>query len=115
LIARRVIDWRTPLSLLAAVALGAALLHAFDAQLATPQFWLFSGGLMLGAFFMTTDPVASPLLPRGRVLYGVTIGVLVVVMRAWSGMPEGVMYAILLGNAVSPLIDRWTQPRVYGT
>jgi len=76
---------------------------------------LFSGGLMLGAVFMATDPVASPMTSTGGLLYGALIGVLVVVIRVWGGMPEGVMYAILLGNAVSPHIDRWIRPRVYGT
>jgi len=70
---------------------------------------------MLGAVFMATDMVASPMTHTGRVLYGVLIGALVVVIRVWGGLPEGVMYAILLANAVSPHIDNWIQPRVYGT
>ena len=76
---------------------------------------LFSGGLMLGAVFMATDMVTAPITPAGRLLYGVLIGLLVVLIRVWGGMPEGVMYAILLGNAVSPHIDSWIQPRVFGT
>ncbi len=67
---------------------------------------LFSGGLMLGAVFMATDMVTSPITPLGTWLYGGLIGVLVVLIRVWGGMPEGVMYAILLGNAVAPLLDR---------
>lgn len=70
---------------------------------------------MLGAIFMATDMVASPLTPPGAVLYGVLIGLLVVVIRLWGGLPEGVMYAILLANAISPHIDKALQPRVYGT
>lgn len=70
---------------------------------------------MLGAVFMATDPVGSPLTHLGRVVYGVLIGLLVVVIRVWGGLPEGVMFAILLANAVSPAIDRLIQPRVYGT
>lgn len=69
---------------------------------------------MLGAVFMATDMVASPMTHTGCVLYGVLIGVLVVVIRVWGGLPEGVMYAILLANAASPQIDNWIQPRVYG-
>ena len=69
---------------------------------------------MLGAVFMATDMVASPITSVGCVLYGVLIGLLVVVIRVWGGMPEGVMYAILLMNAASPLIDRVTQPRAFG-
>jgi electron transport complex protein RnfD len=78
-------------------------------------FMLFSGGLMLGAVFMATDMVASPLTPLGVVVYGALIGLLVVVIRIWGGLPEGVMYAILLANAISPHIDNLIRPRVYGT
>jgi electron transport complex protein RnfD len=77
-------------------------------------FVLFSGGLMLGAMFMATDPVASPVTPRGMWIYGVLMGVLTVLIRFKGGLAEGVMYAILLGNALSPLIDSLTQPRTYG-
>ncbi len=76
---------------------------------------LFSGGLMLGAVFMATDMVGSPMTGARLLLYGALIGLLVVVIRIWGGMPEGVMYAILLGNAVTPHIDRWIRTRVYGT
>jgi electron transport complex protein RnfD len=81
----------------------------------TPAFMLFSGGLMLGAVFMATDMVASPITNAGCWLYGFLIGGLVVVIRFWGGMPEGVMYAILLANAVSPHIDRLIKPTVFGT
>ena len=64
---------------------------------------------------MATDPVTAPITPRGRWIFGVLIGLLVVAIRVWGGMPEGVMYAILLGNATVPLLDRVTQPRVFGT
>ena len=70
---------------------------------------------MLGAVFMATDMVASPMTNLGSVLYGVLIGLLVVLIRVWGGMPEGVMYAILIANAAAPHIDNWIQPRVYGT
>lgn len=70
---------------------------------------------MLGAVFMATDMVSSPVTPRGVWAYGVLIGILVVVIRVWGGLPEGVMYAILLGNACAPLFSRITQPRVFGT
>ena len=70
---------------------------------------------MLGAVFMATDMVASPMTHLGCWLYGILIGALVVVIRIWGSLPEGVMYAILLGNAISPLIDKGIQPRVYGT
>jgi electron transport complex protein RnfD len=75
---------------------------------------LFSGGLMLGAVFMATDMVGSPMTAAGGVVYGALIGLLVVAIRVFGGMPEGVMYAILLGNATTPLIDRWIRPTIYG-
>ncbi|HRF40622.1 MAG TPA: RnfABCDGE type electron transport complex subunit D, partial [Saprospiraceae bacterium] len=81
----------------------------------SPDFMLFSGGLMLGAVFMATDMVGSPVMPAAVWLYGALIGVLVVVIRIWGGLPEGVMYAILLGNAVAPHLDNLIRPRVYGT
>jgi len=75
---------------------------------------VFAGSLLIGAFFMATDPVTSPLAPRGAWIYAVGIGFLVVLIRVFGGFPEGVMYAILLMNAATPLIDRYTQPRVFG-
>ena len=116
LIARNMMSWRIPLAILATVALATGLLHYLDpAAYAPPHFMLFAGGLMLGATFMATDMVGSPMTPLGHALYGVLIGLLVVVIRVWGGMPEGVMYAILLGNAATPLIDRWIRPHTYGT
>ena len=70
---------------------------------------------MLGAMFMATDMVGSPMTSRGCYVYGALIGVVTVVIRTWGGLPEGVMYAILLGNAVTPHLDRWFRPTVYGT
>jgi len=116
LIARNMMNWRIPAAIFATVVAVSGALYALDAEShASPLFMVFSGGLMLGAVFMATDMVASPMTSRGCLLYGALIGLLVVVIRTWGGMPEGVMYAILIGNAVSPLIDRWIQPRVYGT
>jgi electron transport complex protein RnfD len=91
-------------------------LHLIDStRYASPAFFLLAGGLMLGAVFMATDMVASPMTPAGCWIYGAFIGALVVVIRTWGGMPEGVMYAILLANAVSPRIDALVRARVYGT
>jgi len=116
LIARNMMNWRIPAAVLGTVAALAAALHALDPE-AYPSagFMLFSGGLMLGAFFMASDMVGSPMTGRGCVLYGALIGLVTVVIRVWGGMPEGVMYAILLGNAATPQIDRWLRPTVYGT
>jgi electron transport complex protein RnfD len=116
LIARKMMNWRIPVAILGTVYALSGILHLIDSQVyPSPLFMLFSGGLMLGAVFMATDMVASPITPLGVVIYGVIIGLLVVVIRIWGGLPEGVMYAILLGNALSPHIDNLIQPRVYGT
>jgi electron transport complex protein RnfD len=115
LVARRMMSWRVPVAVLLTVAVLSAVLHFISPSYPAPAFMLFSGGLMLGAVFMATDMVATPMTHAGLWLYGALIGLLVVVIRVWGGMPEGVMYAILFANATSPLIDRWIQPRVYGT
>lgn len=116
LAARRMLNWRIPVAIFATVALLSGLFHAIDPEAyAPPGFMLFSGGLMLGAVFMATDMVASPITHAGAIAYGVLIGVLITVIRFWGGMPEGVMYAILLANAFSPHIDGLIQPRVFGT
>ncbi|TRX49859.1 RnfABCDGE type electron transport complex subunit D [Fulvivirga sp. M361] len=116
LIARNMMNWRIPVAILGSVFVFSGVLYLFDSQVyPSPVFMIFSGGLMLGAMFMATDMVGSPITSLGVVIYGVFIGVLVVVIRIWGGLPEGVMYAILLGNALSPQIDKMIKPRVYGT
>jgi len=115
LIVRKMMDWRIPAAmLLGAVATGVVFHMADPKVYPGALFVLFSGGLMLGAMFMATDPVASPVTPRGMWIYGILMGVLTVLIRFKGGLSEGVMYAILLGNALSPLIDSVTQPRTYG-
>jgi electron transport complex protein RnfD len=113
---RGMLDWRIPLAALLSAALLAGALHFSDtARYPTPLFMLLSGGLMLGAVFMATDPVGSPVTPLGRWVFGALIGSVTVIIRLFGALPEGVMYAILLGNAATPLIEAVTQPRVYGT
>ncbi|MDX1605199.1 MAG: RnfABCDGE type electron transport complex subunit D [Candidatus Competibacterales bacterium] len=116
LMARGFLNWRIPVGILVTVALLATALHGVDSARFEPaQYQLLSGGLMLGAFYMATDPVTSPVTPRGCWIFAVGIGVLVVLIRQFGGLPEGVMYAILLMNAATPLIDRFTQPAIYGS
>ncbi len=116
LVARNMMNWRIPVSILATVFAVSGVLYLVDSQtFPSPMFMLFSGGLMLGAVFMASDMVGSPITPLGVVVYGAVIGILIVVIRIWGGLPEGVMYAILLGNALSPQIDNLIRPRVYGT
>lgn len=116
LVIRNFMNWKIPVSILATVFVFSGILYLIDPlKYPSPLFMLFSGGLMLGAVFMASDMVASPITTWGVIVYGIIIGVLVVVIRIWGGLPEGVMYAILLGNAISPHIDRLIRYRVYGT
>mgnify|MGYP001817217559 CR=1 FL=1 len=112
---RGMMDWRIPAGVLGGAALTALPFWLHDpAVFPSPWFVLFSGGLMLGAWFMASDMVASPVTPWGAIVYGAFIGILTVVIRLFGGLVEGVMYAILIANAASPLIASWTQPKVYG-
>jgi len=113
---RRFLNWRIPVGIFVSVYLLASLLHWLDPG-RFPDAWhhLLAGGLMLGAFYMATDPVTSPVTPRGCWIFAAGIGVLVILIRQFGGLPEGVMYAILLMNAATPLIDRHTQPVLYGS
>jgi len=108
LIALRIIDWRIPLVYIGTVALFTFILGQ-DAI-----FHVLAGGLMLGAFFMATDYVTSPLTHKGRIVFSVGAGILTVIIRLFGGMPEGVCFSILLMNAITPLIDRYIKVRPYG-
>ena len=113
---RRVLDWRIPVAILVTVTVGAEIMHAIDPlRYADALFHTLSGGLLLGSVFMATDPVTCPTPPVGRWIFGVGTGVLVLLIRLWGGLPEGVMYAILLMNAATPALNRVTHPRVFGT
>lgn len=113
---KRYLNWRIPAAIFGTVAALSALLHGLDpARYPEPLFMLLSGGLVLGAVYMATDMVTSPVTHRGAWIFGAGIGALVVLIRMWGGLPEGVMYAILLMNAMVPFINRATQPRVFGT
>ena len=106
---RRVIDWRIPASILLSVAVfSACFIWSAPTDTPDPLFSIFAGSLLIGAFYMATDPVSSPITPRGAWIFGIGIGLLVVLIRVFGGFPEGVMYAILLMNAATPLIDRYT-------
>ena len=112
---RRDLDWRIPVSILLTAAVFSGILSLVDGdKYPAPLFTLFSGGMLLGAIYMATDPVTSPITPRGAWIFGIGVGLLVVLIRVFGGFPEGMMYAILLMNAATPLIDRYTQPRVFG-
>ena len=115
LVKRNVITWHVPASYLATVALVAFLAHALDpARFAPASFHLLSGGLMLAAWFMATDPVTCPSTPLGRLAFGAGCGLLTWIIRSFGSYPEGAMFAILFMNAASPLLERHLRPRVYG-
>jgi len=115
LIATRVIRWHIPLAMLGALALLAGLFHLMDpGRYADPLVHLLSGATLLGAFFIATDPASSPVTVRGQLLFGAGCGALVFVIRTWAGYPEGVAFAVLLMNALTPLIDHYLRPRIYG-
>lgn len=109
------LNWRAPVAIILTTGVFSGILHAFDATRPDALFMIFSGGLMLGAVYMATDMVTVPVTNRGRWIFGIGVGLLVVIIRVWGGLPEGVMYAILLMNALTPFINRATQPRVFGT
>jgi electron transport complex protein RnfD len=116
LIARNMMSWRIPVAVLSSAFLLSGALYLFNSELyPSPVFMLLSGGLMLGAVFMATDMVSSPITPLGLWIYGGIIGILTIVIRIWGGLSEGVMYSILLANAISPHIDSLIKNRVYGT
>lgn len=113
---KRYLEWRIPVSIFVTVSALSGVLWLIDpARYASPLFMLLSGGLMLGAVYMATDMVTSPVTKAGAWIFGAGIGGLVVLIRTWGGLPEGVMYAILLMNALVPFINRATRPRVFGT
>ena len=108
-------DWRIPLSYIGTVFVFSGALWLINPEIyPNPLFMVFSGGLILGAFFMATDMVTSPVTPLGTWIYGIGMGVVLVVIRVWGGLPEGVMYSILFMNGLVPLLNRWTRPKYFG-
>ncbi len=111
---RKIITWHTPVSIIATVFVLSGLLHLANPAYADPFAVIFSGGLMLGAIFMATDYVTSPMCSRGQLVYGVGIGLLTVVIRNWGAYPEGMSFAILIMNAFTPLINTYVKPKRFG-
>lgn len=112
---RRIITWHIPVSILATVFVFASIMHAADpTKYADGLTQLFSGGLMLGAIFMATDYVTSPMSHKGQLIYGVCIGLLTVIIRLFGAYPEGMSFAILIMNAFTPLINTYVKPKRFG-
>lgn len=114
LLFRRVISWRIPVTYIAAVALMSFIPGKNAAYQGQPLLAVLSGGVMLGAIFMATDYTTSPTTKWGQIIYGLGCGLITGVIRLYGGYPEGVTYAILLMNVLTPLLDRWTRPKAFG-
>ena len=115
LLLTRTIKWHIPVSVLVSTSFLALLFYIADPDMvASPLFHLFSGSILIGAFFIATDPVTAATTNKGRIVYGTLIGCLVYIIRSWGGYPDGVAFAVLLANMCVPLIDYYTQPQVYG-
>nr|WP_224746837.1 RnfABCDGE type electron transport complex subunit D [Pelovirga terrestris] len=115
LIFKRVISWHIPVSFIGSVVVMAGIFWLIDpTRYPSPLFHLLTGGLMLGVFFMATDMVTSPITAKGMLIFGCGCGLLTVLIRLFGGYPEGVSFAILLMNATTPLIDRYTKAEIYG-
>jgi len=112
---RRIITWHIPVSYLLGVVVLASITHWVNPdRYAGPVFHLFTGGVILGAFFMATDYVTSPTYPLGMILFGLGAGILTMLIRLWGGFPEGVSFAILIMNAFTPILERYTRPKKFG-
>lgn len=115
MLARKIITWHIPVSILATVFVFSGLMHlASPATYVSPVYELLSGGLLLGSVFMATDYVTSPMSKKGQLIYGVAIGFLTVVIRNWGAYPEGMSFAILIMNAFTPLINNYCKPKRFG-
>ncbi len=111
---KKIITWHIPVSILATVFVFCGIMHLANPVYPNPVAELLSGGLMLGAIFMATDYVTSPMTYKGQILYGILIGVLTVIIRNWGSYPEGMSFAILIMNSFTPLINTYIKPKRYG-
>ena len=115
LLYKKIIDYRIPLAYIGTVAVFATVMYLVAPEkVVQPLFYVLAGGLLIGAAFMATDPVTSPVTAGGRWIFGAGCGLITMIIRLWGGLPEGVMYSILLMNAATPLINRVTRPRRFG-
>ena len=114
MLVRKIITWHIPVSIIGTVFVISGLMHLANPAYANPVAVILSGGLMLGAIFMATDYVTSPMTAKGQLIYGVCIGILTIVIRNWGAYPEGMSFAILIMNAFTPLINNYVKPKRFG-
>jgi electron transport complex protein RnfD len=115
LLCRRVITWHIPVAVLGSMAVFSGILWVADPlHYMNPLFHLLTGGALLGALFMATDYVTSPMTSRGMLIYGAGIGIITILIRVWGAYPEGMSFAILIMNAVVPLINKYVKPKRFG-
>jgi electron transport complex protein RnfD len=115
LLFKKIITWHIPVSVIGSVAIIAGIFWLADPQsYINPVYHLLTGGLMLGAIFMATDMVTSPMTPRGQIIYGVGIGAITISIRLFGAYPEGISFAILIMNAFTPLINNYVKPKRFG-
>ncbi len=115
LMAKRIISWEIPFTFIATVFISTGIFYLIDpSKYIDPVFHILSGGLFLGAFFMATDYVTSPLSRSGKMLFGILCGLITIIIRLWGGYPEGVSFAILFMNGLVPLIDKYLHPKRFG-
>ena len=112
---KKIISWHIPVAMLGSLGLMALIFNGYDSETYSPAlFHLFSGGAILGAFFIATDPVSGATTPKGRIWFGIGVGILTYVIRSWGGYPDAVAFSILLMNMAAPTIDHYTRPQVFG-
>ncbi len=115
LIYRRVISWHIPVAMIVMLLIISSITWLINPEITgSPLFHMLSGGTMLGAFFIATDPITASTTIKGRIVFGAGVGLLTYIIRVWGGYPDGVAFAVLLMNMLVPLIDYYTQPKVYG-
>jgi H+/Na+-translocating ferredoxin:NAD+ oxidoreductase subunit D len=114
LLIRKIGDWRIPVSIMGTVTLMSLIFYLINPVNGSVLFHWFSGGVLLGAFFMATDPATTPITKKGRYIFGISCGVLIMVIRYFSGLPEGTMFAIIFMNAFVPILNRYTIPKPFG-
>jgi electron transport complex protein RnfD len=112
---KKVVTWHIPFTIIATIAVFTGILWMSNPeQYADPLFHLLTGGVMLGALFMATDMVTSPMTPKGQIIYAIGIGLITVAIRTWGAYPEGISFAILIMNAFTPLINNYIKPKRFG-